>query len=262
MDDQNTLWYFPNMPATRYSIQPVRRLLALGHSIRHHSHRDRILDHWVLGFITGGRLALAIGDKGMILQPGDWYLLPPGIRHRGLEDDRHDVAWVEFAAAGGPNQTATALPAWGHLSQGLDPLPTHRLLHLAWLRDELDQMACRQIDAWLLQLRLLQQDEGQAEQHLATELLAYLHRHLDMPLQRQDLSQAFHYSATHLNRCYQQAFGISLMQHHSQLRMRYARDLLDDGLSVKQVAHRLGFQDLSYFHRCFKRCLGHTPRWR
>ena len=103
MDFRVWSWYFPNMAGstTCYLPRGRPRLTALGRSLAHRSHHDRVLREWVLGFITAGRLALAVGERRAVLGPGDYYLLPPGVRHCGLEPDQHDVAWVEFTAGGG-----------------------------------------------------------------------------------------------------------------------------------------------------------------
>ncbi|HAA12523.1 MAG TPA: hypothetical protein DCE41_12835 [Cytophagales bacterium] len=46
----------------------------------------------------------------------------------------------------------------------------------------------------------------------------------------------------------------------NEIRIAYAcRQLQDYNLSVSQVAHQSGFQNLSHFNRCFKRVMGVTP---
>ena len=46
----------------------------------------------------------------------------------------------------------------------------------------------------------------------------------------------------------------------NEIRIAYAcRQLQDYNLSVSQVAHQSGFQNLSHFNRCFKRVMGITP---
>lgn len=261
MDSPDPPWYFPDMPA-RYLPTTPPRLYAIGRSLHHRSHRDRVLDRWVLGFILGGRLALRVGDAEVLVQPGDWYLLPPRIRHQGTASDRHDVAWVEFHAPGGPSRSERALPCSGSLAAGLDPVPVHALLQHASLAGSLHpEQATAQIQAWIGQLQLSEQrgGVGDPEHDLALRVLAWLQARVELPLRRSDLGAAFHYSPAHLNRVFRRCFGSSILRRFTELRMRHARDLLRDGLPPKAVADRLGFRDLSYFHRSFKRVLGCTP---
>lgn len=54
--------------------------------------------------------------------------------------------------------------------------------------------------------------------------------------------------------------GVTFEQVLDALRRRLAlRYLRQDGLSVKQVAYRLGFSDPAAFSRAFKRWTGHSP---
>lgn len=248
----------------RYRVQGQPRLLAIGRSLAHRSHRDRVLDCWVLGFLTAGRLALAVGTDQTVLRPGDYYLLPPGIRHYGLEPDRHDVAWIEFAAGGGASQAAGALPSFGPGIEGVDPLAVHSLLHEEHLLGRLSQhAAAAQISAWLHLLALSAARRHHRDQDpqraLAARIMRFLQRQVELPLTRADLQRTFHFSPTHLNRAFRAQYGTSILQYFAILRMRYARELLAEGITIKAVAERLGFKDLSYFHRTYKRCLGHTP---
>jgi AraC-like DNA-binding protein len=57
--------------------------------------------------------------------------------------------------------------------------------------------------------------------------------------------------------------GTSLSEITRHLRLQRARQLLDDpqqlGKSITSIAYAVGFSDLSYFNRCFRRQFGMTP---
>lgn len=68
-------------------------------------------------------------------------------------------------------------------------------------------------------------------------------------------------SKFHLARAFRQAFGISPLQYHLQMRIRLAERLLSlDHLSVAEVASQLGYSSIQTFSRAFRRTVGVSPR--
>lgn len=66
-------------------------------------------------------------------------------------------------------------------------------------------------------------------------------------------------SVSNMKRVFRLFSDVGLSKYYLQLRMRYAMTLLDDDLSVTQVARIMNFSDVSYFHTVFKRETGMTP---
>ena len=46
----------------------------------------------------------------------------------------------------------------------------------------------------------------------------------------------------------------------NEVRMRYARQFLKEGLSIKEAADKAGYNNLNYFYRIFKNRYCMTPR--
>lgn len=68
------------------------------------------------------------------------------------------------------------------------------------------------------------------------------------------------YSPAHCNRVFRQVFGYSPRQYLSSLIIREAKLLLmDNRISVEEVARRFGYRDVSYFSKQFKRWTGLSP---
>ena len=53
--------------------------------------------------------------------------------------------------------------------------------------------------------------------------------------------------------------GMGMMNFYASLRMRHAKQLLESGRSVKEVAFLLGFSDQNYFSTAYKRYFGMSP---
>jgi AraC-like DNA-binding protein len=75
-----------------------------------------------------------------------------------------------------------------------------------------------------------------------------------------DLARQVGLSAGHFSRRFHRHAGITAKSYQFQSRMRHARDLLhEEGLSVKEVAARLGYSDPFVFSRQFKKIWGVPP---
>jgi AraC family transcriptional regulator len=67
-------------------------------------------------------------------------------------------------------------------------------------------------------------------------------------------------SPRHLRRAYRQQTGRGLSDLVTEVRTSRAADLLaSDGVSLKEISHRLGFAHLSGFSTAFRRATGESP---
>lgn len=81
--------------------------------------------------------------------------------------------------------------------------------------------------------------------------------------ERVDLATAArvcHLSPSHFSRVFKREHGVTFSHYLVQYRIRRACDLLAaPGRSVKEVGFGVGFNDLAYFSRTFRRCVGVCP---
>ena len=81
------------------------------------------------------------------------------------------------------------------------------------------------------------------------------------PLRLRELAAAASVTPSHLVRLCRRELGVTPMQLLRDVRVDEAAELLrHTGLSVKEVADRVGFGDASHFSRAFKRRRGVSPR--
>ena len=66
-------------------------------------------------------------------------------------------------------------------------------------------------------------------------------------------------SKFHLIRLFRDEVGLAPHAFQLQLRISRAREMLDSGTSVVEVAAACGFADQAHFSRCFKSTVGYTP---
>lgn len=73
------------------------------------------------------------------------------------------------------------------------------------------------------------------------------------------MAQTLGYHRTHLSKLFKQQTGLSPMQFLLKIRMEQAKLLLEEPLSVEQVASSIGFTDPLYFSKQFKKWYGISP---
>lgn len=75
-----------------------------------------------------------------------------------------------------------------------------------------------------------------------------------------DISNSLNISRSSLSHRYKEAAGESPLETQTRWRIDEAKKLLNEGLPIKMVAEHLGFCDMYYFSKTFKKYLGVSPR--
>lgn len=95
---------------------------------------------------------------------------------------------------------------------------------------------------------------------LVATVISYIERHLEEPLMAKALAAKFSVDERTLLRYFKRVRGSSLRDFVKQRRVEEAENLLArSGLSVKEIAHRLGFSDAAHFIRIFREMKKATP---
>ncbi|MCD7765359.1 MAG: helix-turn-helix domain-containing protein [Lachnospiraceae bacterium] len=101
---------------------------------------------------------------------------------------------------------------------------------------------------------------GRKQEYLVDKLKEYIEDHLDSNLSRKELSGIVFLSEDYLSRIFTAATGMSISSYVSSRRIARAQKyLLETGLTVSQVAMRVGFSNFSYFSKIFRDFTGKTP---
>jgi AraC-like DNA-binding protein len=107
---------------------------------------------------------------------------------------------------------------------------------------------------------LLHAPRARATSHRFAFVAQYIHDNLHRPLTVAELSEKACMSQPHFFRCFKAEFGLSPVDYILQLRVAEAKQLLLAGrLNVTQVCLAVGFNNLNYFIRAFKKQVGVAP---
>lgn len=92
----------------------------------------------------------------------------------------------------------------------------------------------------------------------AVEYMMKNYRSSDLSVQ--ELCEHCAISDTYFRKCFLEEFHVTPNKYLTNLRIDYAKDLLESGLySIEQVAERSGFIEPKYFCTVFKKMVGKTP---
>lgn len=94
---------------------------------------------------------------------------------------------------------------------------------------------------------------------VAFEITRYIEKHLPEDLSVNTLCKKFKISRNTLYRIANTYLGMSIARYIKKKRIEKAQELIQDGISVTQVAYDLGFCDYGYFGKVFKSVTGTTP---
>ncbi|MEL6382684.1 MAG: AraC family transcriptional regulator, partial [Cyanobacteria bacterium J06626_18] len=98
------------------------------------------------------------------------------------------------------------------------------------------------------------------QEHQAVRLVKeYIHDNFSSPISLTQLAAIAQLNRSYLIRIFRQAVGMPPYAYLTQVRVRKAKQLLEQGMSVAAVAIAVGMSDQSHLTRHFRQILGVTP---
>ena len=228
---------------------------------------QRLTDSYGLLLTLSGTGSAAIGDKTLLLNPGDLILLHPGVRHSFHAVKDWDYLWFHFLprphvahALEWPEQ----IPGIGRVSLPKQEFDTvrnalqeaHRLEYerpVSWNALAYLLLETALVRGWN---RLLNDSSG-SDPHirLVQKLLTETGDSINRIATRCGLSRAALYAK------FKKETGISPRQYREYVKLRRAAHLLESlNLSVSEIAGQVGMPDPYYFSTRFRKFSGVSPR--
>lgn len=110
------------------------------------------------------------------------------------------------------------------------------------------------------QIRRLEAERSQRETRPITDAKRYIQQHYREALRLEDVSSAVGFNATYFSTLFKKETGQNFVDYLTDLRIGKAKELLSgEDLSVQDVAEMVGYQDLKYFSKLFKKLTGVSP---
>ena len=124
------------------------------------------------------------------------------------------------------------------------------------------ERAVAQLELFLLQL--LEKEEvapvvPQSADAQYTQIVNVMKQNCHRALTLGELARLCNMTVSNMKRIFHRFSDMGIAKYYLCLRMRRAKELLDEGFSACEVAQKLDFSESSYFYTTFKREVGMTP---
>jgi AraC-like DNA-binding protein len=257
-------------------------------------HFKRNIDEYILYIIKSGELHIQENGVRYVLSKGHVLLLQPNLDHEGFEKHTCDYYYIHFKHADIAERVIENLDAFAkglileeddQLSGSLCYFPKHfvledragllqimnhlnGLLHLHRRRHynrSLTALKLSELFIWLsrenLELELRRNKKKNSKGLVrAHGLLDYIHHNYHSKITGQQIEALFECNFDYMNRIFNQLTGDSITRYINKVRIRHAQELIQaTHLSVGEIAYLVGFQDIFYFSKVFKKIVGLSP---
>jgi AraC-like DNA-binding protein len=214
-----------------------------------------------------GEIHLEAAAETHVCGPGRMLYLPPALEHSLVANERLGerlIAMIDaptWRNAGGGAHDVAVIPA----SQLVKELVFHLLLHPAVARPQalgaalvvtLSEGLAAAADAGPMESAHF---EGKARDARVRKALAVLRESLDAAVSMQAVATRAGVSVRNMNRLFLEDLGLTPRQVLIQMRIGRARELLQEGAPVTQVALDCGYRSLSSFITVFRQLTGQVP---
>lgn len=238
-------------------------------------HPTRIIASHELIFVIQGELDMWEAEEIFHLHAGQTLHLWPGRQHGSTKPMPPDLRfyWIHFELdpVYSDNQPGAALslaspvvmPQAAHMAS---PEALERLFRI-FLNGQ-DTGTLQPLSANLLTMLMLlevaEQARGSAELQdlnvVATWAHTYIHMNFDRPITASTVAAILGYNIDYLGRVYRETYGCTLTNAIHRRRVQKACEyLLNNNLTINQIARNCGFADPDYFRRVFKRYMQIAP---
>ncbi len=122
---------------------------------------------------------------------------------------------------------------------------------------------CRLLEILIRTMRKIVDEASHAQKGQSTVILQavqYLERHYRERTVLGNFCQDRHYSLPYVSRRFRQETGLTALEYVQKVRMEHSCELLaGSDLSVQEVAHEVGYEDVKFYNQLFRRLLGMSP---
>ena len=103
-------------------------------------------------------------------------------------------------------------------------------------------------------------EKERSQNELVLQTAKYINENIASDLSLDVLVDRLFISKYHLSRLFRQYMNISPHQYITEHRLVAARHIINEGVSLREVAKRCGFANYSTFYRAFEKFYGCSPR--
>lgn len=100
-----------------------------------------------------------------------------------------------------------------------------------------------------------------SDNQIFNKIVEYINYNYQKNIELKECAEKYHTSPNYIARMFKKYYGISFITYLNSLRIKKAQELLrNTDLSIKEIAYKVGYNNLNYFYKIFKRNMEATPK--
>ncbi len=226
----------------------------------------------ILIYVTNGNGQVCIGKECDTLFKNDYIIIPKNISHHYSTNEKNawTIYWVHFDGHKAEEliqqfgKRAT-LQAYQTINEDFRVGLFKDLIHtlsMGYAKSHLEyaSMSFHQLLASFLYPDQFMHYQNVKDSDIISKNITFMKANVSEALSLKELASHTGLSIAHYSKLFTQKTGFSPIDHFIQLKIQYACQLLDiSQMYVKEVAHRVGYEDPYYFSRIFKKVMQMSP---
>lgn len=247
---------------------------------RYHSH-----DYLEIAFMMSGNGKYHINDVVYDVKEGDLLIFNPGVRHQALIDECSEVPTTEFFIGCSDIQLKGVPKNFLPLKDGGNILHTtgelrQKLFKICSSMESEKELGGHGryfiMKAYLMQLLVYvirsQQPkpvevssgysfESVNKKYVVEQIVNYFEEHYSEKISLDRIAENMYLSTFYISKIFKSETGDAPIRHLINIRLERAKEILEEnpGLSIKEVAARVGYEDVYHFSKQFKKHYGVSP---
>lgn len=244
----------------------------------YHSH-----DYIEIAFVLSGKNKYRIDDIVYDIAEGDFIILNPGVKHQAIAIEGNHTPSTEFIVGFSdiwlrnhpqnvfplPGRSSCIFRATGQLYQKLFKLcasmeaenATHRQGHYEMMKSYLVQMLLLIIRE---QYEPVKNTGGYTfralnKKYVVEQILSYFEDHYNEKISLDQIAENMYLSPFYISKIFKSETGDTPISHLINIRLEKAKELLEEGGSIQEVAAEVGYEDAFHFSKLFKKRYGIAP---
>lgn len=215
-------------------------------------------------YVLSGSVGITAGEKVYVLSTGQCLMHSPNEFHRIRSEAGSEPHVLNLSFHAGDMPTSS-----GRIFEPSDALREEFLEISLEVRDglhnsDLNLLATQRVrlERWLLRAFRDGHESGAIKSSGAlryAEIVCLMQDHISENLQAGDIARLSHMSLSKLKKIFTNYAGMGVSRYFTEMKMRYAAEMLRTGARVGEAASALGYNDQNYFSTVFHRIMGVPP---